>query len=88
MFTPKVFLKFCEYNKEKRRLALASEFFGMPNEFFVQSHHTGRVIRFVAVQPGDPLYDEDGWDGEQRVYRPALGEAKSNVDYMVIYHQY
>jgi hypothetical protein len=38
------------------------------------------------VTPADVLFDEDGWDGEQQVYRP-LGNVPG-VDHMVIYNQY
>lgn len=85
---PTVPLKYCEFNKARRVLKLASEFFGMPREFYVESHHTGRLVRFVPVQPGDRLFDEDHWDGEQQIYRPAAGEDRVNVDHMVIYHQF
>jgi hypothetical protein len=58
----------------------------MPQEFFVRSHHTGKEVRFVAVGPEDVLFDEDGYDGEQCIYRP-VGHVP-NVDYLVIYNQY
>ena len=83
---PTVSLKFCEYDKNRRVLKLASEFFGMPSEFFVKSHHTGKEIRFTVVGPEDVLFDQDQWDGEQQVYRP-VGTVP-NVDHMVIYHQW
>jgi hypothetical protein len=41
---------------------------------------------FVTVGPQDRLFDQDGWDGEQQIYRP-IGNVP-NVDYMVIYHTY
>lgn len=41
---------------------------------------------FYAVQPGDVLFDEDQWDGEQMSYRPA--ENLKNIDYMVVYHEW
>ena len=85
---PTVSLKLCEYDKSRKVLKLASEFFGMPREFFVQSHHTGRTVRFVPVTPADKLFDQDQWDGEQQIYRPAPGEDTTRVDHMVIYHQY
>lgn len=81
---PVVDLKFCEYDKTRKVLKLASEFFGMPREFMVRSHHTGKEVRFTAVGEHDVLFDEDGWDGEQCIYRP-VGNV-SNVDHMVIYH--
>ena len=83
---PTVPLSRCEFDKERRVLKLASEFFGMPREFFVRSHHTGKEVRFRVVGPEDVLFDQDQWDGEQQIYRP-VGHVP-NVDYMVIYHQY
>ena len=83
---PTVDLKWCEYDKTRRVLKLASEYFGMPSTFFVRSHHTGKEVRFVVVGPEDVLFDQDQWDGEQQIYRP-VGHVP-NVDYMVIYHQY
>ena len=83
---PRVDLKLCEFDKPNKTLRLASEYFGMPLTFGVRSHHTGKIVRFVPVNPADPLYDEDHWDGEQQIYRP-VGNVPG-VDHMVIYHQY
>lgn len=83
---PSVSLSKCEYDKKRKVLTLASEHFGMPKEFFVKSHKTGKEIRFTAVGEYDVLFDEDGWDGECCVYRP-VGVLDS-VDHMVIYNQY
>ena len=82
---PTVDLKLCDYDKSRRVLKLASEFFGMPLTFFVRSHHTGKEVRFVPVTPADVLFDQDGWDGEQCIYRPTT---VTKVDYLVIYNQY
>lgn len=81
-------LKYCEYDKKNRVLKLASEWFGgaMPPQFYVLSHHTQREVRFVVVGPEDILYNPDGWDGEQQVYRP-MGTVP-NVECLVVYHQY
>lgn len=81
---PVVPLRHCEYDRQRRVLKLASEFFGMPREFFVDSHHTGRQVRFVTVGPEDVLFDHDGWDGVQQIYRPV--GVVPGVDHMVIYH--
>lgn len=35
----------------------------------VKSHRTGKVVKFERVSVNDPLFDQDGWDGEQMVYR-------------------
>lgn len=86
MSYPSVELSLCEYNKNTKVLTLASEYFGMPLTFIVKSHHTGKEVRFVPVNPADPLFDEDHWDGEQQIYRP-VGNVPG-VDHMVIYNQY
>ena len=83
---PTVPLSRCEFDKNRKVLKLASEFFGMPSTFFVKSHHTGKEVRFVPVTPADVLFDQDGWDGEQQVYRP-VGNVPG-VDHMVIFNQY
>lgn len=83
---PTVSLSLCEYDKKRKVLTLASEGMGMPRSFYVVSHKTGKEFRFVAVGPEDVLFDQDGWDGEQQIYRP-VGHCPT-VDYMVIYNQY
>ena len=83
---PSVDLSRCEYDKTRKVLKLASEYFGMPLTFFVHSHHTGREVRFVPVTPADVLFDPDQWDGEQQIYRP-VGNVPG-VDHMVIYNQW
>lgn len=79
-------LKLCEYSKKTKVLKIASEYFGMPSEFSVVSHHTGKVVHFKSVQPGDELFDEDCYDGEYAFYRPV--EPIPNVKHFVIYHAY
>jgi hypothetical protein len=86
MTTPVIDLSYCEFDKTRKRLSLASEYFGMPSEFDVVSNHTGRKVRFKPVQPEDRLFDQDQWDGEQQIYRPT--DSLPNVEYLVIYHQY
>ena len=81
---PTVRLEDCQYDKTRKVLKLTSGRIGMPRTFFVESHHTGKVVRFIAIGPEDILYDQDGWDGEQQVYRP-LGNVPG-VDHMYIYN--
>jgi hypothetical protein len=83
---PTVGLELCEYDKTRKVIKLASECIGMPRQFYVVSHKTGKEFRFVAVGPEDRLFDQDQWDGEQQIYRP-VGHCPT-VDYMVIYNQY
>lgn len=58
----------------------------MPAEFFVRSHHSGKTVKFSVVRDTDPLFDQDGWDGEMCIYRPET--PLKNVDHLIIYHQY
>jgi hypothetical protein len=81
---PTIDLSKCEYDRKRRVLTLASEFIGMPSEFYVRSHHTGKTVRFTVVNEYDVLFDQDGWDGEQCVYRP-VGDIPK-VDHLVIYN--
>lgn len=83
---PVVDLQKCEYDKQRKVLKLASEYFGMPPSFFVRSHYTGKEVRFVTIGQHDKLFDQDGWDGEQQIYRPTTNI--DTIDHMVIYHQY
>jgi hypothetical protein len=57
-----------------------------PKSFFVRSHFTNRLLEFKTVGPGDPLFDQDQWDGEIMVYRPSNGVA-SKIDYAVVAHE-
>lgn len=81
-------LYFFSYDKKLKQLSIASEYFGMPKEFFVTSHHTGRTIRFVPIGESHRLFSQDQWDGEQMIYEPAAGEEKCRVETAVVYHEY
>jgi cobalt-zinc-cadmium efflux system membrane fusion protein len=61
----------------------------LASEVAITANRTGIVVeRKVSqgqvAQPGDPLFCEDGWDGEQQIYRP-IRDIK-NVEYLVIHH--
>lgn len=81
---PTVSLSSCEFKKDKKVLLMNSIVVGMPRELFIESNITGKVVRFVAVGPHGVLYDEDGWDGEQQVYRPMANGV--NVDHLIIFN--
>ena len=85
---PTVPLRVCEYDKTRKVLKIASEFFagGFPRKFWVESHYTGQMVQFGVVTDRDPLFDQDQWDGEQMVYRPLTPAPR--VDHAVIYHQW
>ena len=81
-----VSLRVFEYARERKCLTSPSKNFrgGFPISLSVTSHHTEETVQFSPVQPGDPLFCEDGWDGEQQIYRPI--KAIKNVEYLVIHH--
>lgn len=78
-------LKHCTWDARTKRLKLSSEFAGMPSSIKIRSDKTNRVIEFVSLSPCDPLYDEDQWDGEQKIYRPT---ESCNVDHLVIFNEW
>ena len=77
----------CSFVKSTGALILESRFVGgmFPRDVFIESHHTGNTVLFSPVQPGDPLWDQDGWDGEQCIYRPV--NKVNNCSYLVICHR-
>ena len=77
-------LSLCSYNKATKVLNLKSDYVGMPNELAIRSNHTGKVIRFVVVKEHDVLFDQDGWDGELKKYRPV--GVVPGVDHLVIHN--
>ncbi len=81
---PVIDLRDCQWHSKRKVLVASSALIGMPRQFMVHSHHTDREVRFVAIGPEDRLFSEDGWDGEQCVYRPT--SVLANVDHMVITH--
>jgi hypothetical protein len=85
-YIPSISLSKCDFDKSRKVLKMSSEYFGMPSKFKVVSHHTGKEILFTAVRDGDPLCDQDGWDGEMCIYRPV--HDIPNVDHLIIYHAY
>ena len=85
MNTPTVSLAHCQYKAHCGKLSLSTVYTDdrLPSSINIKSHHTGRTVLFTAINEFDPLFDEDGWDGEQQVYRPATGDTRAKV--LVIY---
>lgn len=73
----------CEWKRERETLVHAFGDGSFPRQMRVQSAHTGLVVSFVPVQPGDPMFDEDGWDGEQMIYRSA--DVTTRARYLVLH---
>ena len=86
MLDNQVSLKVFEYLPERKCLASPSKNFKgrFPTSLLVTSHHTKETIQFNPVKQEDPLFCQDGWDGEQQIYRPA--KFIKNVEYLVIHH--
>lgn len=71
-----------EYNKEKKCFHRGFPY-RFPTSVFLTSQWTKQTIEFVPVGEDDPLFDQDGWDGEQQIYR-ACGDKKDLT--LVLYH--
>lgn len=55
-----------------------------PKELYVQSHISGRTVKFVPVPENHPQFDQDQWDGEAMVYHTT--EPHVNVSVLVLSH--
>ena len=80
-------LELCHYKAHCGKLELSTAHTNdrLPASIFIQSHRTGRVVRFSKVTETDPLFDQDQWDGEQQVYRPSPNELQLRVKVLVIH---
>lgn len=69
--TARASLRDLDWDPQRRYLLGYSELFAgaFPDKVLVTSHHTGREIMFLPINPDHPLFDEDGWDGEQQIYQ-------------------
>jgi len=68
-------LKSFEYDKSRKQLKAPTSKFvygSFPIDLIVQSHVTGVRIQFRPIGENHPLFDQDQWDGEQRIYEPIL----------------
>jgi hypothetical protein len=60
-----------------------------PRKIRVISHRTGASAMFVPVTEDDPLFDPDGWDGEQMIYRCTQPpNAKATDMVLILAHAY
>lgn len=70
----------------KRRCFSRGFNFKFPSSVFLTSHKTHRTIEFIPVGIDDPLFDSDGWDGEQQIYRASSSCPKERSITLVLYH--
>lgn len=75
-----------EYSRARKTLQLSSEPYGIPADFFVRSHKTGRVVHFVPDI--DDMMANEHYDGEAASYKPAAGEAPCGIIRAFIVNQY
>ena len=78
-------LRQCEYNKVSKMLVLPV-LTRFPPKAIIVSHQTGKSVEFVPVTSDDPLFDQDGWDGVQQIYRPVVHVP--NVEALIICDDY
>lgn len=83
---PTINLALFEYIRKKHTLQISSEPYGMPTEFFVRSHKTGRVVHFVPDT--DDMIANEFYDGEAVSYKPAAHELPCGIIRAFIIHQY
>lgn len=76
-----------EYDPKRKMLKRAFGF-KFPDSVFVTSSRTKKTVEFLPVTYGDDLFDEDGWDGEQMVYRAVSSDPKVREVSLVLYHSF
>jgi hypothetical protein len=76
-----------EYDAKDKMLKRAFNY-KFPDSVFVTSSRTKNTVEFLPVSYGDDLYDEDGWDGEQMVYRAVSPDPKIREVSLVLYHSF
>ena len=86
MNLPMYTLRDFSYSKSMKSLCADASDLGVPvgkclDRFQIKSP-TGRVVTFAQLTQDHPKYDEDGWDGEMRVYAPT--ERIQNLDTVTI----
>jgi hypothetical protein len=83
---PVIDLALFDYSKKKHTLQISSEPFGIPRDFFVKSHKTGRVVHFVSDE--EDMLAHEFYDGEAASYKPAAHEAPCSIIRAFIVNQY
>ena len=76
-----------EYDTKDKMLKRAFNY-KFPDSVFVTSSRTKNTVKFLPVSYGDDLFDEDGWDGEQMVYRAVSSDPKIREVSLVLYHSF
>lgn len=76
-------LEKCKWQKHLNQLSTPWNV-RFPNEVAVYNSKTGKHRIYVRLNETDPRFDQDGWDGEQMVYR--THSPTNSAEYLVLYH--
>jgi len=81
--TAKISLEKCKWQKDLNQLSVpwSSNF---PAEVTIHNPKTNGHRTYVLITESDPRNDQDGWDGEQMVYKTHT--KTNNAEYLVLYH--
>ena len=78
-----VMLEQCKWQKNLNQLILLWNK-NFPQQVVVHNAKTDSYRVYTHLTESDPRNDQDGWDGEQMVYRTR--EKTNNAEYLVLYH--
>jgi len=57
-----------------------------PQKIYLKSQWTGKTLEFNPLTYDDPKFDQDGWDGEQMIYRAVSSDPKKRELTLSLYH--
>lgn len=76
-------LEQCKWQKHLNQIICQHDG-AFPREVRVTNTKTKDYRTYVHLTENDPRQDQDGWDGEQMVYRTRT--STNNAEYLVLYH--
>lgn len=78
-----VMLEQCKWQKNLNQLILPWNK-NFPQQVSVHNPKTDSYRIYGHLTENDPRFDQDGWDGEQMVYK--TNAKTNNAEYLVLYH--
>lgn len=78
-----VMLEQCKWQKNLNQLILPWNK-NFPQQVVVHNPKTDSFRIYSHLRESDPRNDQDGWDGEQMVYKTL--SKTNNAEYLVLYH--
>lgn len=79
----KISLENCKWQKNLNQLSIPWNS-KWPVEVTIHNPKTSNHRKYVRLTDTDPRFDQDGWDGEQMVYKTY--DKTNNAEYLVLYH--